>query len=234
MNDVLVFGGGTLLQDTTSLRSFLYYALLIKTAVFLGCRVELWGNGLGDVRGRIPLKILKSVLGDVDYIGLRDKRSVYFARDILKNSRVIFERDLAGSLAPSPEGRINWLLKRFNLRHEDRTERYAVIAVKGTADRESILCMEKYMTELLDAEMRFLYIPMFEAEDRKESLRLRGAFGGSVAEHISESDVLGIMKRASVVCAMRYHALVFASMAGVPYRAFGKDPKVREFDQARA
>ena len=44
---VLVLGGGSLLQDSTSRRSLLYYVALILAARLLGRSVLLWGSGSG-------------------------------------------------------------------------------------------------------------------------------------------------------------------------------------------
>jgi polysaccharide pyruvyl transferase WcaK-like protein len=71
---------------------------------------------------------------------------------------------------------------------------------------------------------------MYRAEDEGESHRLCSKFGGAVASYISEGDALGLIARSRLVCAMRFHALLFASMNDIPFVAFGKDPKVREFE----
>ena len=230
--DVFVFGGGTLLQESSSLRSFFYYAFLIRVAAFLGCRVELWGNGLGDFRHSFSLRVLKGVLKNVDYIGLRDRRSYELAMLMTEGGEgltVVLEGDLALSLCPSSVVRIDRLLRRWGLTDCGQMAHFAVIAVKGTADRESIAELELYMCELWEKGVEFLYIPMYGEEDEAESLRLRSVFGGVVARHISEGDALGLIGRSRFVCSMRFHALVFASMSGVPFLAFGRDPKVVGF-----
>ncbi len=45
--DAVVFGGGTLLQDSTSFLSLVYYAALVVLARSQGKPVLLWGQGLG-------------------------------------------------------------------------------------------------------------------------------------------------------------------------------------------
>lgn len=232
-SDVLVFGGGTLLQDSTSLRSFLYYTSLVRLAELFGCRVELWGNGLGDIKSRFSLRILKHVLEKTDYIGLRDKRSEELALLCTTGGSgavIVLEGDLALSQKASPDTRIDWLLRRFGMKPWSVTEAFAVIAVKGKADRDSISELESYMCELWEKGVSFLYIPMYRAEDEGESRRLCAKFGGAVASYISEGDALGLIARSRLVCAMRFHALLFAAMNDIPFVAFGKDPKVREFE----
>lgn len=49
-SDALLSGGGSLLQDTTSTRSLLYYLSVIRCAQWLGKPVMLYANGIGPVR----------------------------------------------------------------------------------------------------------------------------------------------------------------------------------------
>ena len=48
--DVLVSGGGSLLQDRTSTRSLLYYLSIIYLSELMGKKVMLYANGIGPVR----------------------------------------------------------------------------------------------------------------------------------------------------------------------------------------
>ena len=42
-------GGGSLIQDVTSCRSLWYYLTNIRAAKFLGCKVQMYGCGIGPV-----------------------------------------------------------------------------------------------------------------------------------------------------------------------------------------
>ncbi|MCX5940295.1 MAG: polysaccharide pyruvyl transferase family protein, partial [Cyanobium sp. LacPavin_0818_WC50_MAG_67_9] len=50
--DALVLGGGSLLQDSTSFKSLLYYAALIGAARLQAKPVLLWGQGVGPLQRR--------------------------------------------------------------------------------------------------------------------------------------------------------------------------------------
>ena len=169
--DIFVLGGGTLLQDRTSLRSFLYYVWIIRLAAFLGCRVELWGNGFGDIKSCFSLRLFRSALKCVDHIGVRDKLSEKLAllsTDGGNGTSIVLEGDLALSQRVSPAARIDWLLQQAGMKREDTIASFAVIAVKGGADRTSIFELETYMRKLREKGITFLYIPMFKAEDEAE------------------------------------------------------------------
>jgi polysaccharide pyruvyl transferase WcaK-like protein len=60
--DALVLGGGSLLQDATSVPSLLYYCLLILAARLGGKPVLLWGQGLGPLRRPFSRALVRAVL----------------------------------------------------------------------------------------------------------------------------------------------------------------------------
>ena len=48
-SDVLISGGGSLLQDVTSLKSLLYYVGVIFAALIFGKKVEIFAQGIGPI-----------------------------------------------------------------------------------------------------------------------------------------------------------------------------------------
>ena len=60
--DALLSGGGSLLQDTTSTRSLLYYLTVIRCAHRLGKPVMLYANGIGPVRRPANRRRVKRVV----------------------------------------------------------------------------------------------------------------------------------------------------------------------------
>jgi polysaccharide pyruvyl transferase CsaB len=78
----LVFGGGSLLQDSTSFRSLLDYALLISTARLQGRTVLLWAQGLGPLRRGRSRLLVRMLLHAVNGISWRDPESAALAASI--------------------------------------------------------------------------------------------------------------------------------------------------------
>lgn len=228
----LVLGGGTLLQDRTSLRSLAYYASVCGIASFRGVGIELWGNGLSEPRSVIAERLMSSVLESARYIGLRDMLSVTEALRIISPEcadRLYLEQDLACGQAPAAPERVEYLQKRLGLFKGDSLASYAVIAVKGSEGEGFIKILKKELLELLSDGVSLVFLPMFPKEDGALCHSLAKELGGRVAEGVSESDAVGLMKNALIVCGMRLHALVFASAAGVPFMGLGSDPKIEGF-----
>ncbi len=230
--EVLVLGGGTLLQDRTSLRSLAYYASVCEVASLLGVRIELWGNGLAPPHSHIAARLMTRALNKATYIGLRDESSVIEALRLVApevGDRLYLEQDLAAKQKEAEPLRVRFLQKLFGLWKNGRLAEYAVIAVKGGEGRGFIEILEQKLSELAEMGLSLVFLPMFPREDRAVCQRLASAFNGRVAEGLSESDAVGLMKDSQVVCGMRLHALVFASAADVPFVGFGGDPKIQSF-----
>src|SRR5688572_17107062 len=74
--DALVFGGGGLLQDTTSLLSLKYYTHLIEVAARSEKRIALLGQGIGPIRSVLGRRAAARAFGLCDVILTRDEGSM--------------------------------------------------------------------------------------------------------------------------------------------------------------
>ncbi len=72
-SNAVFFGGGGILQDETSLKSFLYYSFIAVTASLFGKRVVFLGNGFGPIRKRFSKMLMRFLMGS--------RRVVFFPRD---------------------------------------------------------------------------------------------------------------------------------------------------------
>ena len=230
--DTLILGGGTLLQDATSLRSLLYYSSVIALGKALGLRIELWGNGLTRPRAELSARLVKSAIAKSSYVGLRDLSSASEALRLAEaedGDKLYYEKDLAAAQQAAQDSRIDFLLDRLGIKKDGIVKEFAVIAVKGGAGDGYLRILRYWLENIKGQGISLVFLPMFPAEDTAECLRLCKAHGGVVAACLSEGDAVGLMKRCSVVCGMRLHSLVFANAADVPFVGFGGDPKIESF-----
>ena len=228
--DALIFGGGTLLQDSTSLRSLLYYTALLKLAHRKGLRTELWANGLEMPRSWLGERMIRSVLRDCSFLGLRDGRSVRLARELLgarTEIALIRQSDLALATMPCEEERLRFLQEHYGLCNT--TEGYVIAVLRGSAPKGYAGAFAQWLGTLRSEGFLLLFIPMLPKEDLSASLQMARELGGTVACGLGASDVVGLASKARLVCGMRLHALVFAAAAGTPFVGFGGDPKIESF-----
>ena len=79
-SDVLISGGGSLLQDVTSLKSLFYYLFVIGIALFLKNEVIIFAQGIGPINNPIGRLLTKTLLKKCKYITVRDEKSLFRLR----------------------------------------------------------------------------------------------------------------------------------------------------------
>ena len=229
---IFVFGGGTLLQDHTSKRSLIYYLFLLRYAQHHGVKCELWGNGIGPLRVRLLRLLTARALGGCAYIGVRDTRSGLCIHALTGGNcvRPVVESDLAVAIGASSDARVSFLLKRLGL---GESRPFAVVALRGKnfikmsrEERRELSRLLNTLKKIKTSGIEILFVELCPREDSLLTERIRGAFGGIVVRGLSPSDLIGVFSKAKIVCASRYHALIFAHLAGTPFIPFGTDPKL--------
>ena len=91
--DVLLSGGGSLLQNITSRRSLYYYLVIIWLAQLCSTPVMLYAQGIGPISGRIARWVMRHNGNRVKMITVRDRGSLQELAE------------LAGQLKASGKGR---------------------------------------------------------------------------------------------------------------------------------
>lgn len=223
----LALGGGSLLQDATSLRSLFYYLYLIRAGRQCGCRVALTGQGIGPLRRRISRLSVRLALDKAHAITVRDAESMRVLRDIGVRSPIEQTADLAW-LMPRDTAAADRLLEERDI---GIGTPIVIIAPRPWHTLRTDNLAARIATlaeELARRGFRAVGIPM-DARVDVSLLRavsdLTDAF--TVVRGIPTPEVaLGLIARATAVVAMRLHAALFAGMAGVPSLTIGYDPKV--------
>ncbi len=218
--DALVLGGGSLLQDATSFRSLIYYAMLILWARARGRPVLLWGQGLGPLRRRRSRALVRALLPLVSDCSWRDPASAELASRLGGRGRV-------GS---------------------DPVWAFPSVAWRGMGG-PIVLCWRPLSgmnpagwQPYLDALARLvaesgrpvLWLAFHGDQDRGLLERLAGE--GRIAEGLRRcsreerpgdpAEALRRFQEAGLVLAMRLHGLILAALAGAPCTALSYDPKV--------
>lgn len=88
-SDLLISGGGSLLQDVTSWKSMMYYLSIIGMGIFFRKKVFLYSQGIGPVRYHWGRWILRTVMNHVDAITVRDSESKFFLEQLGVKNRII-------------------------------------------------------------------------------------------------------------------------------------------------
>lgn len=78
--DVLFSGGGSLLQDVTSLKSLLYYLCVINTALFFKKKVVIFAQGIGPINNKFGRWLTQRTLKRCTVVTVRDEKSLFLMR----------------------------------------------------------------------------------------------------------------------------------------------------------
>ena len=221
----LIFGGGTLLQEDTSLRSLCYYSALIFLARARGAKIYLWGNGLGRPRSAIGQWLMKRCLDRCHYIGLRDGHSVDIAKSLTENPNIVLEDDLALSVVSAEESRARYLLFGLFGSYRDIPPFVIVAPRREGRTGELIRALKRAKRE----GYRLVFVAMHPDGDGRFSERLCRCLGGVMLRGICYSDLEAIARFSGGVYSMRLHALIAAKQSGVPFYSFSDDEKIKGY-----
>lgn len=217
---VLVFGGGTLFQDSTSLRSMLYYSSVACLALLFGKRVEIWGNGFSELKYAISRLLLRLILSRAAYVGTRDKPSLFIAREYGAKGAYL-EGDLAMGIKKSD------CHATPNTDHITKNiDRFAIFSLSKRTSREEYATFLKRAREI---GMGLVVVSMYKGEDREINKRFAKEVSARYAEGLSASELIYLAGKADLCLSARLHMLVFAKIANTPFESVGNDVKLVAF-----
>ncbi|MEB3311608.1 MAG: polysaccharide pyruvyl transferase CsaB [Snowella sp.] len=217
-SQVFIWGGGSLMQDSTSFASPLYYGGLMLLAQRLGLKTVAWGQGIGPLKRPLIRWFTKQVIKGCIAVSVRDQASA----QLLKQWRI------PATLAPDPV----WVLTSQDSGLSAKLS-HPIVAVN--LRRYSSLTPERLET-LITALVEFqntagaslLLIPFQMSQDLALAEAIAARLTGQY-QIIQESDprkLKGIFRGVDLTIGMRLHSLIMAASEGSRCCALSYDPKV--------
>lgn len=229
-SDLIISGGGSLLQDVTSWKSMIYYLSIITLGVLFRKQVFLYSQGIGPVRYRVIRIILKHVLNHVDAITVRDKESKGFLQRLGVRRKIYTTADAVLSLAPA-----DLSIGRRILREKGIPEGKKKIGIAIRYWHHSKEWMDKLKSAISRLAAKedavIVCIPMQYPEDEKaaESMNLEDDRVYFLDDDYSIEELMSIIGNMDVLLGMRLHALIFSALMHVPFLGISYDPKIDNF-----
>lgn len=228
---LFVSGGGSLIQDVTSSRSLFFYVFTLYLAKKLGCKVIMFGCGIGPISRPINRSLSGRVMNKyVDVITVRDHlskqelASLGVVKPLIEVSadpaiNLITEPDNAHKIfvaedIPLQGKYICLALRNWKLFDKNQEIAQACKYMYSKYGYTTIFFPMEYPKDLVAAEKvsQLLDIPHYTLHNRYPT-----------------EQVIAFMSKMNLVLAMRLHALIFAAANYVPVVGISYDVKVSGF-----
>ncbi len=216
--DILISGGGSLLQDVTSCRSLVYYLGIIFLAVLFRKKVVIFAQGIGPIKNRFLAFLTFCLLKKAAFITVRDEKSF----NLLKNNGV------AADICADPV---------WNLDIPKKEKKSEIgVQLRTWAD-----LTDKVLYSLAENISKFYSHKKINIYSLQNSLdlevcikfnnflhKINPDIKTEVKENISNKVIIDEISSLEAFIAMRYHACLIAIKAGVKLLPLSYDIKVED------
>ncbi len=211
-SDVLVSGGGSLLQDVTSLKSLIYYLAIIMTAIVLGKKVVIFAQGFTPFRTKIGKFLTKFVLKHCDKITVRDIGSQKLLQELGIESELVSDPVFGIKIPPENEHKgVGVQLRSFSGLTDEFLKNLAQEIEKRFPNEEVKLIS---LQDSRDVEV----LKKFASYGLKTKL-----YSGLASDEIIK-EIRGL----EYLIGMRFHSSLVAAKAGVKVLGIDYDIKVKK------
>lgn len=253
--DVFLWGGGHLLQNTSSKLFLVYQFFLISIGILLKKKVVAFCIGAEKINGRFWWWLSKKVLNKFDLISVRDNYSFQVLRDMQLDAPLILAADPAVVLQPDlgqEKGKgiipkkpymILSLRKWFDYQSLFFPVKFQRKLSKG--ESEKFLAILEVFTQICDwiidqYGMKILFIPMYIENEQNDNLvahRIRNGMINNecayiIDQQLSPAELLNLIKDAEILVGMRMHSTILGACASVPIVGLYYQRKGRSFFEA--
>ena len=212
--DVLVSGGGSLLQDVTSVKSLFYYLGIIFLGLLFRKKVMLYSQGIGPIRTPIGRWWTKFLLKRVNKIAVRDQRSF---NELSKAGidAVLTADALWGLEFPEREkkNQVVIQLRSWSGMNKEKIQNMADVIAED---------FRGYNIKILPLQISS---DMNVCRKMQQELKLRN-IDAELFINLSCDDIIRVISESRFVIAMRYHACLVAIKSGARVLAISYDIKV--------
>lgn len=217
-SDVLISGGGSLLQDATSFKSLLYYLFIIMAAQIYKKKVIIFAQGIGPIRNPIGKLLTKNLLKKCSYVSVRDEKSLFRVRGWGINAELVNDPVWSVKTIPAIKmDRIGIQLRSWkNLSGKYLFSLARLIALNFPEKEIYIYSFQ----DSLDYEI----CKSFEGSLKLSSPNIKT----KIIKAESVQETIQSVSNLDYMIAMRYHACLLALKYGIKTLALSYDEKVEK------
>lgn len=230
-SDVVIMGGGSLLQDETSNRSLYYYLFILWFAKLCGKKIMLYANGIGPIAHRFNRLLTRKVVNRVDIISLRECLSLEELKGMgINKPDIHVTADPVFSFLPMKID-VDALLIREGIQRSEKRIGVFFRDWKNSPDcNKKIAEICDYLSDSQSAQI--VLIPMKHPSDLVTCEEISGFMksGAHILRNKYDArTMIEIVGTMNLVLSMRLHALLYAAIKDVPMIGFSYSNKVRYY-----
>lgn len=230
-SDLLISGGGSLLQDITSRNGILYYLGVLEMAYRLRIPTLIYAQGIGPIQLERNRGLTARALNKAACVTVRDDASKRFLKDIGVQAPLIQTADpVLGIHSQSIDERKGMnLLKRAGC---DGAKPIMLVALRSWGEKDRVLLFAQAFDQAARDGYDVVFLAMQHTADSAISMAVAGHMEEKayvLTDGYDTPTLFALTKCADVVVGMRLHALIIGAACGKRLMALSYDPKIDAF-----
>ncbi len=213
-SDIVVSGGGGLIQDKTSLKSIFYYLFILYIGHIFKKKTVCFAQGIGPIKTRIGKFLTRKVISRVDLVTVRDN----YSKNVLKECGVKKEINVCSDVA-----------FLFNKKTELKIpyEKFIIFSPgysKKMPKMKTIIEIAKAIKE--KSNLPVVIMPLYPDRDGKVAKEVSQKTGYPYILFKNIGQCLFAFEKSEFIVGMRYHSVVLSVLAHKSFVSMAYDPKV--------
>ncbi len=217
-SQVLILGGGSLIQDATSMRNSIYYGGLMGLAQQFGLQTIAIAQGIGPVNNPLTRWIAKRAFSNCTALSVRDAAS----------AALLAEWNIACTLAPDPV----WSLAATPVTQLTNISSPKIAVTLRSHPQLTNERLDTLTTALVDLQAatgsHIVLVPFQPTTDLNIAQQIQAELtdNSQIITLTDPKQLKGLFQGVDLAIGMRYHSLIMAAAEGCKCWAISYDPKV--------
>ncbi|MBW4441293.1 MAG: polysaccharide pyruvyl transferase CsaB [Plectolyngbya sp. WJT66-NPBG17] len=219
-SDAFIWGGGSLMQDSTSAMNPVYYGGLMRLAQVMGLKTIAWAQGIGPLKRSWVKGFTRSTFKHCTQVSVRDRAS----------AALLHDWQIPFTLAPDPVWAMEstpltglWNLPAPRVAVNLRSHRHLT--------PERLAVFTRALVNFQKATQTCLLLLPFQASQDfaiAQSLHEQLPEVSHILQIKQPQELKGVFRGVEMTIAMRLHGLIMASAEGCRCFGLSYDPKVTQ------
>ncbi len=224
--DLFISGGGSLLQDITSIKTIPYYLGIVKIALHYKKKVIFYSQGVGPVNKSINKWLIKKIVNKVNHVFVRDSSSKELLINLGVKAPITVAADPVLGISIDKS-----LVDSIKTSFEEK--KTVGICLRPWHNKDQIIdSLLPHLKQLIEKGYNLYLLPMYYEQDLNIAQEIYSQLGDNtklINKKLTIEETLAYTASFDFLIGMRLHSLIMATVAATPVVALSYDPKVKAF-----